>query len=122
MDNDQTPINGDLERRPAAPAPIERRPKLPAALEDVALTLEDKLFWRLGDGIRSGFEVVRWPFERFAWALQRSLLWPLEDRAAELDGRGRAIAAGSGAVVVAVIAVGAFSLAGSGGSPSPAAT
>ena len=113
MDDDQTLTNG---------AP-ERRRKLPAVVEDVALTLEDKLFWRIGDAFNAVFEVVRWPFERIGWKLQRALIWPLQDRTDELSGRGRVLAAGGGVVAVAIVAVGALALATSGGSGSqPTAT
>jgi hypothetical protein len=106
MAHDQTPINGEPERR--------RR--LPAAVEDIAFTLEDELFWRIGERFRAVFEVVRWPFERIGWALQRTVIWPLQDRAAELSGRGWVLAAGGSVFVVAAVAVGALALAGSGGS------
>jgi hypothetical protein len=110
MDIDQTPINGEPERR--------RR--LPAAVGDAAMALEDKLFWRIGDTFKAFFEVVRWPFERIAWALQRRLIWPLQDRASELSGPGRVLAVG-GSAVVAVVAVTGLALATSGGSATPTA-
>ncbi len=108
MDNDQTPISGNHGRG--------RR--LLAVVEDVALTLEDKLFWRSGDAFKAGFEAVRWPFERIGWTLQRALIWPLQDRSDELSGRGRMLAVGGSVVVAAVVAVGALALATSGGSGS----
>jgi hypothetical protein len=108
MDDDQTPING---------AP-ERRRRIPAVVEDAALTLEDKLFWRIGDAFKAVFEVVSWPFERVGWKLQRALIWPLQDRTDELSGRGRALAVGGSVVAVAIVAVGALALATSGGSGS----
>jgi hypothetical protein len=112
MDDDQTPIN-------SAP---ERRRRLPAVVEDAALTLEDKLFWPAGDAFKSVFEVVSWPFERIGWALQRALIWPLQDRTDELSGRGRMLAAGGSVVAVAIVAVGALALATSGGSGSQPTT
>lgn len=108
MNDDQTPINDEPQRR--------RR--LPAAVEDIAVTLEDKLFWRFADNFKAVFEVVRWPFERIGWALQQRLIWPLQDRASELDGPGRVLAVGGGGGVIAVVAVGALALATSGGSGS----
>jgi hypothetical protein len=108
MDNEQTPIDGNRERG--------RR--LGAAVEGIALALEDRLFWRIGGDLRGAFEIARWPFERIGWALQRRLIWPLQDRAGELDSRGRAVAVGGSVVVVAVAAVGALALATSGGSGS----
>jgi hypothetical protein len=105
MDIDQTPINGKPRRQR----------KLPVVAEDVALALEEKVVWRVGDGLKAVFEVVRWPFERVGWALQRALIWPLQDRASELRGRGRARAAGGGVAAIAV-GVAALVLASSGGS------
>jgi hypothetical protein len=105
MDSDQTPINGKPRRQRM----------LPVVAEDVVLAFEEKVVWRVGDGLKAIFEVVRWPFERLGWALQRSLLWPLQDRVGELNGRGRAVAAGGGVAAIAV-GVAALVLATSGGS------
>lgn len=111
MDSDQTPINGEQER--------QRR--LPAPLEDATLAFEERVVWPLGDGIKSAFEVIRWPFERLAWVVQRALLWPLEDRADSLSGRGR-VAAGAAVAVIAVVigAVAFVGSSGSGGEPAAA--
>lgn len=105
MDSDKTPINGE--------SPRQR--KLPEAAEGVALALEENVVWRVSDGARAIFEVVRRPFEDLGWALQRALVWPARDRIEELDGRGRAIAAGGGLAVIAVSITGLV-LATSGGS------
>ena len=48
-------------------------------------------------------DVVRWPFERAAWALERVVLWPLQER---LAGRG-APPHGVGAAALVAIAAGA---------------
>jgi hypothetical protein len=111
MDNDQTPINGEPKRQG----------KLPAAARGAALGFEESVLWPLEDGVKSVFEIARWPFERVGWALQRSLIWPLEDRFAELGGRGRSLTAGGG---VAVLAVGVAGLivvtSGGAGNSEPA--
>jgi hypothetical protein len=59
-------------------------------------------------------DVVRWPFERFAWLLERRLIWPLRERAAGRDGLGRIAGAGALATL-AVGAVAVAALAPSGG-------
>jgi hypothetical protein len=52
-------------------------------------------------------DVVRWPFERAAWAIERAVLWPLQERLAGWSYAGR----GAGAAVLAGTA-GAAVLAG----------
>jgi hypothetical protein len=113
MDHDETPING------ATPRPA-RGGRVRAAAEDVSLAFEEHVVWRGGNAARSVFEVARWPFERLLWALQRAVIWPLQDRTALLSGPGRALA-GAAVLLVAVAAVaGGVTLAGSGGSSDPA--
>jgi hypothetical protein len=66
--------------------------------------------------LRSASELVRWPFERAVWAIERSLLWPLRERLAgrSPDGRRAGVAA-LGGVALAAVAVGLLVLALSGG-------
>jgi hypothetical protein len=110
MTPDQTPINGK-------PAPSRG---FRGAAENVSLAVEEHLVWRAGDALKSALEVVRWTFERLVWAVQRWLIWPLQDRAVQLSGRDRALA-GTALAIVAVAAVaGGATLAGSGGSGEPA--
>lgn len=59
---------------------------------------------RLGGGARRLFDAFKWPFERASFALRRSVVWPLEDRAATAGGRTRAL--GFGAVVLLAVAAG----------------
>lgn len=49
-------------------------------------------------------DVVRWPFERAAWAVERGLLWPLRERFAGRHPSGRI----AGAAALAAIAVAAI--------------
>lgn len=52
-------------------------------------------------------DVVRWPFERFAWSVERGLLWPLRERFAGRTPSGRITgAAALGAIAVAAIVAG----------------
>jgi hypothetical protein len=48
-------------------------------------------------------EVLRWPFERAAWAIERGLVWPLRERFAGRSPGGRS----AGATALAAIAVAA---------------
>lgn len=54
--------------------------------------------------------------EDVSLALREHLIWPLEDRLLGLGNRGRAAVAGGATVLALGLAVGAYSLAGSGGS------
>ena len=52
-------------------------------------------------------DVVRWPFERFAWLLERRLIWPLRERAAGWGPPGHAVGATAlAALAAAAVAVG----------------
>jgi hypothetical protein len=60
-------------------------------------------------------------FEDLSLALREHLLWPLEDRLLGLGDRGRAAVAGGAVVIALGLAIGGYSLLGSGSS-EPAAT
>jgi hypothetical protein len=110
MTHDQTPINGMTAR--------SRRVR--RAAESVSMAVEERLVWPGGEALKSAFEVLRSTFERIVWAIQRGLIWPLQDRAVLLSGRDRALA-GTALAILAVAAVaGGAALAGSGGSGEPA--
>ncbi|HMJ72904.1 MAG TPA: hypothetical protein VK471_06005 [Solirubrobacterales bacterium] len=51
-------------------------------------------------------DVVRWPFERAAWSVERGLLWPLRERFAGQTPSGRSASAAA-LVAIALAAVGA---------------
>ncbi|HKT82353.1 MAG TPA: hypothetical protein VJQ84_00800 [Solirubrobacterales bacterium] len=42
--------------------------------------MEERLVWGGADGLRRLAEIVKWPFERLVWAIERGLVWPLEER------------------------------------------
>lgn len=80
------------------------------------------MVWGGVDALRAGADLVRWPFERAAWAIERGLVWPLEERTGDWSGPLR----GAGVAVVALLAAGAgvFGLiwaSGSGGGSAPQA-
>jgi hypothetical protein len=82
--------------------------------------IQERVAWPVSDFLRGLFEVVRWPFERVAWAVERAVVWPLGERTARWGVPGRA-ALMSG---VALLAVGALSFgairAGDGSGEEPA--
>lgn len=82
------------------------------------------MVWGSADVLRGVAEVVKWPFERLIWLIERGLVWPLEERTGDWGPplRGLAVAG------LALCAVGAGVLglvwasgSGSGGSHTPAA-
>jgi hypothetical protein len=76
---------------------------LRSSLANAAWAVEERVVWGAGDTLRSGTDVAKWPFERIAWALERWLIWPLQERAGGLDGPLRA----AGLALLAVAAIGA---------------
>jgi hypothetical protein len=111
MTHDETPING----RP------ERPRRIRGAAASVSLAVEEHVVWRGGDALKALLGVVGGPLERIVWAIQRGLIWPLQDRAALLSGPMRALA-GAAVILVAVAAVGGgVMLVSSGGSGRPVA-
>jgi hypothetical protein len=77
--------------------------RLRSSLASAAWTVEDRLVWGGADAARRAFDAAKWPFERLAWAVERHLIWPLQDRTSDWDSTLRA----GGAVAVAIVAIGA---------------
>ena len=95
---------------------INSSTQLRSSLSNAALAVEERVVWRGGDALRALAEVVRWPFERAAWAIERGLVWPLEERTGAWNEPLRA--AGVAAVVLVAIGAGVLGLvwaSGSGG-------
>jgi hypothetical protein len=62
-------------------------------------------------------DIARWPFERFAWLLERSLVWPLRERIAGWGPSNRAVGAGAlAALAAAAVLAGALWPSGGGNS------
>lgn len=84
------------------------------------------MVWGGADVLRGIVDVVKWPFERAIWAIERGLVWPLEERTGDWDPQLRAL----GVAVLGLLAAGAGVLgllwaSGSGGggtSPAPEAS
>ena len=65
------------------------------------------LAWEGTDVLRAVFDVLRWPFERAFWLLERRLVWPLREGSVELRGPLRTAAlAGAGLLLAAGVAFG----------------
>jgi hypothetical protein len=63
-------------------------------------------------------DLVRWPFERIAWAIERGLLWPLRERFAGRTPSGRGVgAAALVAIAVAALLAGVLLRPGDGARP-----
>lgn len=76
---------------------------LRSSLANAAWAVEERVVWGAGDAFRGAVDVVKWPIERIAWALERGLIWPLQERT---SGWERPIRA-AGLTLVIVAAVGA---------------
>ncbi len=97
-------------------ATVNTHAPLRSSLADAAFAVEERLVWGGADVLRRAFELVKWPFERAAWAIERGLVWPVEERTAELSGPLRAV--GVGALALLAVAAGVAGLlwaSGSGG-------
>jgi hypothetical protein len=89
---------------------------LRSSLADAAFAVEERVVWGGADVLRRLFELVKWPFERAAWAIERGLIWPVEERTGGWNGPVRAL--GLAALVLLAVGVGVFGLiwaSGSGG-------
>jgi len=77
--------------------------------------------WDARQLLRGIFDLVRWPFERAAWALERGVVWPLRERTSGWSNPVRSIALGS----VGLLAAGALAFglvrSGDGGEAAPVA-
>lgn len=111
MDSQQTHIN---DRPPRARS-------LRGAGESARLAFEEHVIWRGGDAIKALIGFVGRCLEPIGFAIQRWLIWPVQDRAPLLSGPGRALAVGA-VVVAAAAGVAGLLWVSSGGSGSPAAT
>jgi hypothetical protein len=92
-----------------------------SSLADAAFAVEERVVWGGADLLRGLADAVKWPFERIVWAIEQSVVWPLEERT---EGRNVPVRA-FGLAALALLAVGAgvlgLSLASSGGGGSTTA-
>jgi hypothetical protein len=106
-------------RRIDTPAPIR------SSLAHAAFAVEERVVWGGADILRGIVDVAKWPFERAIWAVERGLVWPLEERTGDWDPQLRALGVGALALLAAGAGVlGLLWASGSGGggtSPAPEA-
>jgi hypothetical protein len=79
------------------------RAALRSSLADAAFAVEERVVWGSADALRSAGDALRWPFERAAWAIERGLIWPLEERTGDWSGALRV----AGVAALACLAAGA---------------
>ena len=70
-----------LRRRNTDPGSGGRAP-LRSSLAHAAWAVEDRVVWGAADVFRGAVEVVKWPFERIAWAVEHWLVWPIQEETA----------------------------------------
>lgn len=93
--------------------------QLRSSLANAAFAVEERVVWGGRDVLRNVIDAVKWPFERGAWAIERGLIWPLEERTGKWNGSLRA--AGLASLALLAVAAGVLGLlwaSGSGGSSS----
>jgi hypothetical protein len=78
---------------------IQPLTRLRSSLANAAWAVEDRVILGAGDLLRGIFDVIKWPFERVAWGVERWLIWPLEERAGVWGRR-------TGIALVAAMAIG----------------
>jgi hypothetical protein len=74
-------------------------------LARAAFAAREHVLWRCVDALRAVADVVRWPFERLAWALERSIVWPLRERFGSHSAPLRYAALGLLAIAAGVLAL-----------------
>lgn len=79
------------------------------ALADSLWSAQDRFRGSAGAALSTAFDAVRWPFERFAFALEERVLWPAGDRAATAGTPARTLS--YGALVLLAAAAGVAGLA-----------
>jgi hypothetical protein len=97
--------------------------KLPKrkSLAHAAWSVEDRVVLGASDFFHRAVEVVRWPFERIAWAVEHFLVWPIQEETAGWSNPVRAaVAAGVVVLAAAGVAAGIVVSNPSGGSDTDA--
>ncbi len=95
-----------------------------SSLANAAFAVEERVVWGGAGVLRNAFDAVKWPFERAAWAVERGLVWPLQERSGKWGAPARVV----GVTALALLAAGAGVLGlalasrSGGGHPTEAAT
>ncbi len=88
-------------------------------ISDAAWAVRDRVAVRCGPGARAIAGAVTPPFERAAFAVQRSLVWPVEDRAGTASRPTRLLAFGAALLLAVGAGVGGLLWAAPDGHESP---
>jgi hypothetical protein len=88
-----------LRRRNSDPGSGNTTP-LRSSLAHAAWAVEDRVVWGAADVFHALLDAVKWPFERIALAVERWLVWPIQEEAA-LWSRPVRAAALAGVIVLA---------------------
>jgi hypothetical protein len=103
-------------RRIDTPAPLR------SSIANAAFAVEERVVWGGADVLRGIADVVKWPFERAIWAIERGFVWPLEERSGNWGASVRVL----GIAALALLAAGAgilglvWASGSGGGGTSPA--
>lgn len=93
-----------------------------SSLANAAFAVEERVVWGGVGVLRRAFDAGKWPFERAAWAVERGLVWPLQERSGEWGAPVRIF--GVAALALLAVAAGTLGLKlaeGGGGRGAPAA-
>jgi hypothetical protein len=82
---------------------IDTATPLRSSLANAAFAVEERLVWGGADVLRRVLDAVKWPFERVIWAVERGLVWPLQERTGDWSAPLRVF----GVLALALLAVGA---------------
>lgn len=82
---------------------IETSAPIRSSLANAAFAVEERVVWGGANVLRRGVDVIKWPFERMVWAIERGLVWPLEER----TGRWSPSLRIGGVAMLALLAAGA---------------
>jgi hypothetical protein len=92
------------------------------AISEPIWAARDRLAVGFGPTVRAIADAVKWPFERAAFAVQRSLIWPLEDRAGSANRPTRAVAFAAVVLLAAGVGVAGLLWAAPDGPNKPGTT
>jgi len=92
-----------------------------SSLVDVAWAVEERIVWGGADVLRTLLAAIKWPFEQLAWASERWLVWPLQERTDHWSTPLRAAATAAVAAIAVAAVIGGALLAKGSGDGRPAA-
>jgi len=95
---------------------IDTAAPIRSSIADAAFAVEERLVWGGADVLHRAVDGVKWPFERAIWAIEQTVVWPLEERT---DGWGASVRTlGVAALALLAVAAGVLGLVWASGSGS----